>query len=375
MLVGVTATSADALAPTFADLVDTTHPAVRDAVALAPVIDGHNDLPWEIRANGEFSVEGLGPDAPHGQFQTDLPRLRRGGVGAQFWSVYIPVEEQGSDAVRATLTQIDVVYRLLARYPDDVMLARTGDDVRRAWASGRVASLLGAEGGHCLGDDSLAVLRMFARLGVRYLTLTHNTNTSWADSATDEPAHDGLTDTGRTIVAEMNRWGVLVDLSHVSAKTMHDALNATTAPVIFSHSSARAVTDHPRNVPDDVLARVTTNGGVVMIAFVPMFVSGEYAAWWDGDRKDDPPPITVDDVVRHIEHARDVAGVDHIGLGSDCDGFATFPPGLEDVSGYPRILEALAERGWSATDLAKLTGRNVLRVLDDTSPAATAAAT
>ena len=376
MLVGVpAAAAADTPASTFADLVDTTDSTVRDAIALAPVVDGHNDLPWEIRENGEFSVEGLGSDNPHGKFQTDVPRLRRGGVGAQFWSVHVPVREQGDAAVRSALVQIDVVYRLLARYPADLLVARTGDDVRTAWASGRIASLVGAEGGHCLGDNPLPVLRMFARLGVRYLTLTHNTNTLWADSATDEPAHDGLTDTGRAVVAEMNRLGVLVDLSHVSPTTMHDALDVTTAPVIFSHSSARGVTDHPRNVPDDVLPRVTTNGGVVMIAFVPSFLSADYAAWREGDRHGDPPPVTVDDLVRHVEHARDLVGIDHIGLGGDYDGFPAFPPGLHDVSGYPRLLEALAARGWNAADLSKLTGRNVLRVIDETSPAASAATT
>lgn len=360
-------------APRFADLVDTSDPRVREAIGLAPVVDGHNDLAWEVRTKGDGSVDGLGHD-PHGLFHTDLPRLRRGGVGAQFWSVYVPVSEQGADAVRMTLEQIDVVHRLVARYPEDLVLARTGDDVRAAWASGRIASLLGAEGGHSLGDDSPAVLRMFARLGVRYLTLTHNTNTSWADSATDDPAHGGLTDTGRAIVAELNRIGVLVDLSHVAPATMHDALDVTTAPVIFSHSSARGVADHPRNVPDEVLARVTTNGGVVMVAFVPSFLSEEYAAWRDGDRHGDPPTVTIDDVVRHVEHARDVAGIDHLGLGADYDGFMGFPPDLADVTSYPRVLQALAARGWSADDLSKLTGRNVLRVLDDTSEAAAAAA-
>lgn len=342
------------------------HPTVAEALALAPVIDGHNDLPWRARedAADRYSVEGLGTDAPHGRYDTDIPRLRAGGVGAQFWSVYTPIEVTGGDAVQYTLEQIDYVHRLVERYPDDLVLARTGDDVRAAVAEGRIASLLGAEGGHSIAD-SLAVLREFARLGVRYMTLTHNANTSWADSATDEPAHGGLTDFGREIVREMNRVGMLVDLSHVSADTMRDALDTTTAPVIFSHSSCRAVCGHPRNVPDDVLGRLSANGGVVMIAFPPPFLTQEYADWFIGGQTGPRPPVTVDDVVRHIEHARGVAGVDHIGLGGDYDGFDDFPDGLRDVTSYPVVLTRLAERGWSAADLSKLTGGNLLRVLDE----------
>lgn len=344
ILVCVT-TPSGAPARTFADQLETTESAVREAIARAPVTDGHNDLPWAIRENDADDLTGLGTDRPHGRFQTDVPRLRRGGVGAQFWSVYVPVREQGDEAVRTTLEQIDRVHRLIAQYPDDLVFARTGDDVRAAWSSGRIASLLGAEGGHSLGDDSMGVLRMFARLGVRYLTLTHNSNTSWADSATDDPAHGGLTDTGRAIVAEMNRLGVLVDLSHVAATTMRHALDATTVPVIFSHSSTRAVNDHPRNVPDDVLTRLSTNGGVIMIAFVAQFISAEYQAWRTAGRHGDPPPVTVDDVVQHIEHAREVAGIDHVGLGGDYDGAPAFPESMGDVAGYPRVLEALADRG------------------------------
>lgn len=343
------------------------HPVVAEALRITPVIDGHNDLPWRSREEGvpPYTVEGLDAAAAHGRFDTDLPRLRDGGVGAQFWSVYVPVEFQGADAVAATLEQIDFVHRLVERYPDDLALARTGDDVRAAVASGRIASLIGAEGGHCIGD-SLAVLREFARLGVRYLTLTHWTNTAWADAATDEPAHGGLTDFGREVVRELNRVGMLVDLSHVSPDTMRDALDETSAPVIFSHSSCRAVCDHVRNVPDDVLRRLPGNGGVVMVSFPPPFLSQEYAAWHT--HKEGPKPrVSIADAVRHIEHARAVAGVDHIGLGGDYDGFEDFPEGLADVTGYPRLLAALAERGWSAVDLAKLAGGNILRVLDETS--------
>lgn len=348
------------------EVMPDTHPLVAAALALTPVIDGHNDLPWRSWEDPvtPYGVEGLGRDAPHGRFDTDIPRLRTGGVGGQFWSVYVPVEITGAEAVKATLGQIDFVHRLVERYPDDLVLARTGDDVRAAVASGRIASLLGAEGGHCI-DDSLAVLREFARLGVRYLTLTHNTNTAWADAATDEPVHGGLTDFGREVVHEMNRVGMLVDLSHVSPGTMRDALDATSAPVVFSHSSCRAECDHPRNVPDEILRRLPENGGVVMISFPPPFLSEAYAAWFRAGGQGPKPRVTVDDAVRHIEHARAVAGIDHIGLGGDYDGFDDFPEGMADVTAYPLVLTRLAENGWSAHELAKLTGGNILRVLDE----------
>jgi membrane dipeptidase len=343
---------------------DLTQTAALEAYTLAPLIDGHNDLPWEARDKTAYSVEGLDGDLT-GTFQTDLSRLRRGAVGGQFWSVYSPCEEKGADAVAYTLEQIDFVHRLIARYPETFSYAWSGDDVRAAWRNGRIASLLGAEGGHSI-DGSLAVLRDFARLGVRYMTLTHSDNTPWADSATDEPEHGGLTDFGREVVAEMNRLGMLVDLSHVAATTMHDALDATTSPVIFSHSSCRAVTDHPRNVPDDVLERLPGNGGVLMVAYVPYFVNQDVAAWGDGDQSTPVPRSTVDDVVAHVEHAREVAGVDHIGLGSDYDGVAIFPERMGDVTGHAVLIDRLAERGWSSGDLAKLMGDNVLRVLDAT---------
>ena len=349
-------------------MADLKQPAAIEALALAPLVDGHNDLAWEARDQRAYSVEGLDGDMT-AVYQTDIPRLRRGGVGAQFWSVYAPCEQLGADAVTYTLEQIDFVHRLIARYPDALSYAWSGDDVRRAWREGRIASLLGAEGGHSI-NGSLAVLRDFARLGVRYMTLTHNDNTPWADSATDDPVHGGLTDFGRSCVAEMNRLGMLVDLSHVAATTMRDALDASTAPVIFSHSSCRAVTDHPRNAPDDVLERLSGNGGVIMIAYVPYFVNEAAAAWSEGDRTTPAPRTTVDDVVAHVEHAREVAGIDHIGVGSDYDGVAVFPEDMGDVTGHAVLLDRLAERGWSGPDLAKLMGGNILRVLDATADGA-----
>lgn len=330
-----------------------------------PVIDGHNDLPWAAREATGYSLEGLDGSARPAGFQTDIRALRAGGVRGQFWSVFVPVELTGGEAVAATLEQIDFVHRLIARYPDDLALARTAEDVRRAWASGRIASLLGAEGGHSIGG-SLAVLRSFARLGVRYMTLTHNDNTEWADSATDTPVHGGLTDTGREIVAEMNRVGMIVDLSHVAETTMNDALDVTDAPVIFSHSSCRALCSHPRNVPDSVLGRLADNGGVVMVAFVPPFLRNDYAQWQDDGRKGAKPTVTLSDVVDHLEHAREVAGVDHIGLGGDYDGFDDFPVGMADVTSYSPLRQALIERRWSNDDLDRLAGLNVLRVIGDT---------
>ena len=351
------------------------------------VVDGHNDLPWAMRKVGyDFTATDIASDQP--QLHTDLPRLRRGQVGAQFWSVFVPCSLVGEDAVTATLEQIDAVHEMVRRYPGDLVLVTAADELDAALAGGdRIGSLLGAEGGHSI-NNSLGVLRSFFRLGVRYLTLTHNENTDWADSATDEPAHGGLTDFGRTVVAEMNRLGMLVDLSHVAPTTMHDALDTTTAPVIFSHSSARAVCDHPRNVPDDVLGRLPDNGGVCMITFVPFFVSPAACAWAfevkaaaeesgvdprDLQAMDDfydhwptaAPPATLDDVVAHLEHAREVAGIEHLGLGGDYDGVPVTPVGLEDVSRYPDLLDALTARHWSAADLHQLTQGNIRRVLRD----------
>lgn len=339
--------------------------AVERALELAPLIDGHNDWAWQSRLERASSVEGL--DGPLSS-DTDILRLRAGRVGAQFWSVFVEDEGEGPEAVAATLEQIDWVHRLVERYPDDFVLARSSADVEAARATGRIASLLGAEGAHSF-DDSPAVLRMLAALGVRYLTLTHNRNSAWADSATDEPRHGGLTERGRDYVRELNRLGILVDLSHVSADTMHAALDVATAPVIFSHSSCRALTDHPRNVPDDVLVRLAGNGGVIMVAFVPQFVDDAYRQWHDGDRLDPAPVVPLSAVADHIEHARETAGVRHIGLGGDFDGTDEFPEGLSGVDCYPALLAELARRGWSAADLAALAGGNVLRVLRATDAA------
>jgi membrane dipeptidase len=374
-----------------------------------PVVDGHNDLPSALREQAGYSVEGL--DVGYAALQTDIPRLRAGGVGAQFWSVFVPSSLTEPEAVVATMEQVDAVYRMVARYPQALEIAYTADDVQRVIGAGRIASLLGIEGGHSLAG-SLGVLRAFARLGVRYMTLTHNDNTSWADSATDEPAVGGLNEVGRAVVAELNRIGVLVDLSHVAASTQKAALAASTAPVIFSHSSARALSDHPRNVDDEVLALLPGNGGVIQLTFVPMFISEEVAGWYEARRvererrglstalwswaraprpgesiavvtaenaakaldQDDEslagwlaerprPEVSVAQVADHVEHAREIAGVEHIGLGGDYDGVDRQPADLADVSGYPRLLHELAGRGWSRADLEALTGRNVLRVL------------
>jgi membrane dipeptidase len=341
------------------------HPTVARALELAPILDGHNDLPWESRISRESSVAGLESTTTT---QTDLARLRSGHVGAQLWSVYVEDRHEGAIAVKETLEQIDWVHRFVDAYPDDLVLARSAADVEAARASGRIASLLGAEGAHQL-DDSPAVLRMYAALGVRYLTLTHNFNSAWGDSATDEPVHGGLTDRGREYIRELNRLGMLVDLSHVAATTMHAALDVATAPVIFSHSSARALTGHLRNVPDDVLERLPENGGVVMIAYVPPFVDETYRAWFMGGQEGEPPAVPVAAVADHVEHVRDVAGVRHIGLGSDYDGFEHMPVGMGGVDGHVVLLNELAARGWEAADLAGLAGANVLRVLRATDDA------
>ena len=362
--------------------------AARSLLAETGVFDGHNDLPWALRQAGQGDPA-LIDIAAHVPFtQTDLPRLAAGGVAAQFWSVYVPAELAGDSAVGATLEQIDLVHRLVVRHPDALELALTGADARRIMAAGKVASLIGAEGGHSIGC-SLGVLRALHALGVRYITLTHNRNTPWADSATDEPAWGGLTDFGREVVAEMQRIGVLVDLSHVAPATMSDALDVATAPVIFSHSSARALTDHPRNVPDAILERLTGNGGVAMATFVPQFVSAacrdwDLAAAAEAERRgidyrtiesraelDDwvsanpMPAATVADVADHVEHIRDVAGIDHVGIGGDFDGTSELPDGLGDVSCYPALFAELIDRGWSRPDSAKLASGNILRVLDD----------
>ncbi|GAA1238142.1 dipeptidase [Oryzihumus leptocrescens] len=354
-----------------------------------PLVDGHNDLPWEAREQSGYDFDRLDLGGDVATTCTDVPRLRAGRVGAQFWSVFVPSSLQGDAAVVATLEQVDAVHQMVGRYAGELGFARTADEVEGVFASGRIASLMGAEGGHSIGC-SLAALRMLYVLGVRYMTLTHNDNVPWADSATDEPVLGGLSAFGVEVVREMNRLGMLVDLSHVSADTMRDALKVTEVPVIFSHSSARAVCDVPRNVPDDVLTTLRANNGVCMVTFVPEFVSPVVAAWRReaaaaaadvGVKSTDyeafraftreyrvahpKPSATLEDVVAHCEHVREVAGIDHVGIGGDYDGTETYPVGLEDVSGYPRLLAALADRGWSDEDLAKLAGGNVLRVMRD----------
>jgi membrane dipeptidase len=344
-----------------------------------PLIDGHNDVPWQYRERVSRRFSELDLSKPQPKMMTDIPRLREGGVGGQFWSVYVPTDYQGADAVEATMEQIDVVYELARRYPETFEIALTADDVERIFASGKIASMIGMEGGHSI-DSSLAVLRMFYRLGARYMTLTHSSNTPWADSSTDTPALGGLSEFGSDVVREMNRLGMIVDLSHVSADTMHDALDVAEAPVIFSHSAARALCDHPRDVPDDVLQRLPDNGGVVMVTFVPSFVSQEvrdYERRRDAERKrvgeehgmeawdqaNPAPRATLQQVADHIDHIKEVAGIDHIGIGSDFDGITSVPVGLEDVSKYVDLTRELLARGYGDEDVKKILGENVLRVM------------
>jgi membrane dipeptidase len=364
--------------------------AARDLLGRHPLVDGHNDLPWTLRVADELDLDTTDLAAPVASTQTDLPRMARGGVGAQFWSVFVPADLAGETAVTATLEQIDLVHAMIGRYPGALELALTAADVERINAAGRLASLIGAEGGHSIGG-SLGTLRAFYALGVRYLTLTHNRNLPWADSATDMPSVGGLTEFGREVVREMQRLGMLVDLSHVSAGTMRDALDTAEAPVIFSHSSALAICDHPRNVPDTILARLPGNGGVCMVNFVPSFISQaardwerEFAAemerrgldhknvaarghmraereqWTAGHPR---PAVTLAEVAEHVEHVRDVAGIDHVGIGSDYDGVDWLPEGLQDVSCYPELIAELASCGWSEEDCGKLARGNILRVM------------
>jgi membrane dipeptidase len=334
-------------------------------LSTTPLIDGHNDLPWAIRdyddAPGDVAAYDLRQPTPG---HTDIPRLREGMVGGQFWSVYVPAGAMEQHAAaRIQLEQIDIARQIIARYPETFELATSPGDVMRIFEAGKIASMLGMEGGHAI-ESSLGALRAFYDLGARYMTLTHSANIDWADSCCEDPELDGLSDFGEEVVREMNRLGMLVDISHVSPATMHDVLDVTAAPVIFSHSSARAVTDHPRNVPDDVLRRVAENDGVVMVTFVTLFVSQELMDWRSlprDEREGPAPEVTMDDVVRHIEHVRDMAGIDHVGIGSDYDG-ATVPAGLEDVSSFPALLAELSRRGWTEEELRKLAGENVLRV-------------
>jgi membrane dipeptidase len=367
----------------------------RALLAAHPLVDGHNDLPFALRKLVNYDLDTYDVGERQTRTHTDLVRLAEGGVGGQFWSVYVPAGWAGEKAVTATLEQIDAVHALIARYPTRLSLAVTADDVEAAHARGTIASLLGAEGGHSI-DSSLAVLRSLYALGVRYMTLTHNNNVPWADSGTDVERLGGLNDFGRDVVREMNRLGMLVDLSHTSVGTMRDALETTSAPVIFSHSSARAICDHPRNVPDDILGKLAGNGGVCMVTFVPSFVSEDCRVWegavlaemaergedgedWDAFEAaavryaaaNPMPQATLTQVADHVEHVREVAGIDHVGIGGDYDGCGVLPVGLQDVSCYPDLIAELAERGWSEADLAKLTRRNILRVLRDAERAAT----
>jgi membrane dipeptidase len=389
-----------------AALASDTHDAVTARIdrvlAATPLIDGHNDLPWELRDRfqGDLSKIDLRGDTARLSMppsvvplMTDIPRLRAGRVGAQFWSVWIPTEIRGPQAVQTTIEQIDLVKAMTARYATDLAMAYTSGDIRRLHKSGKIASLIGVEGGHQI-NNSLTVLRAYYDLGARYLTLTHTSNTAWADSATDAPAHRGLTPFGKEVVREMNRLGMMVDLSHVSTDTMRAALEVSEAPVIFSHSSARALVDHPRDVPDDVLRQVAGNGGVVMVNFYPGYVSEARRHWeadraaekarydsspYDGlyigqperakaaldrwDQSNPTPPVTLAEVADHIDHVRDVAGVDHVGLGSDFDGISETPSGLDGVDKFPALLAELARRGWSDDDLGKVAGGNLLRVM------------
>jgi membrane dipeptidase len=347
-----------------------------------PLIDGHNDLPWLIREEAGGDVRAFDPSRRN-EFDTDIPRLRDGLVGGQFWSVWIPGETPAADATRLQLEQIDIALQIVEAYPGTFELADTADDIERIFGAGKIAALLGMEGAYGM-NHSLGALRGFHRLGVRYMTLTHNVSLDWADAALGEQRVGGLTDFGREVIHEMNRIGMMIDIAHTAPATMHQALDATRAPVIFSHAAARALVDHPRNVPDDVLVRLPANGGVVMVTFIPSFLRQDVwdmeehlwatdagietvrqfrETWLAHDARVGAVRASIEDVVNHIEHVRKVAGVDHVGIGSDYWGMPDMPVGLEDVAGFPRLFAALIERGWSDEDLAKLAGGNILRAM------------
>jgi membrane dipeptidase len=377
--------------PVLAQAADPGEARARRILERTPLVDGHNDLPWALRqnhGNDPHAVDLTANLDDSTRLHTDIPRLRAGGVGAQFWSVYVPASMSPPDAAVATFEQIDTVKRMVAAHPGVFEIATTAADIERIHRRGKIASLIGMEGGYSI-DDSLGLLREFYDSGARYITLTHSKTTTWADSATDTPKWGGLSPFGEDVVREMNRLGMMVDLSHVSEETMLDAMRVSDAPVIFSHSSARGVTDHPRNVPDSVLRLMAEDGGVVMVTFVPGFVSETVRAW-SADRSaeaarlaslnpGDPgavtagmtawmaahpiPTATIADVVAHIQHVRDVAGIDHVGIGGDFDGVDALPIGLEGVDAYPRLLAALMANGWSEADIRKLAGENALRVM------------
>ena len=363
---------------------------VRAILRTTPLIDGHNDLPWALRqdhGNDPYAVD-LTTDLTATGLHTDIPRLRSGGVGAQLWSVYVPAVLTPTEAARETFEQIDTVRRIVAAHPDAFELATTADDIVRIHRAGKIASLMGMEGGYSI-DDSLGLLRQFHAAGARYMTLTHSKTTTWADSATDAPKWGGLNPFGEAVVKEMNRLGMMVDLSHVSEETMLDAMQVSDAPVIFSHSSARAVTGHPRNVPDSVLRLMPEDGGIVMITFVPGFINETVRAWSADRAAEDArlkamnpgapdavtagltawteahpiPRAAVSDLVAHIQHVRDVAGIDHVGLGGDFDGIDALPEGITGVDAYPAILAALMQTGWTEADIRKIAGENMLRVM------------
>jgi membrane dipeptidase len=369
--------------------VKTVHQILRES----PLIDGHNDLPWQFRKLSSAGLDAIALASDTTQLTpplaTDLKRLKTGGVGGQFWAVYVPASMRGAEGVAMLMEQIDCVHRFIVRFPESLELALAADDIVRAHAKGKIASLIGIEGGHAI-NNSLAVLRMSHALGARYMTLTHVKNNDWADAGTDHPLHHGLTPFGEEVVREMNRLGMMVDLSHVSDKTMRAALKISRAPVIFSHSGARAICRHARNVPDDILKLVAANGGVVMAVFLPAYVTeadrldeeaaereharltelhaddeariaSAFADW----RKTHPNPrkATLRDVADHIDHIREVAGIDHVGIGSDYEGFKNPPTGLEDVACYPALLSELQRRGYSEGDIKKVAGENLLRVM------------
>jgi membrane dipeptidase len=363
---------------------------VRNLLREVPLIDGHNDLPWQFsRQSKAVDAVDLRADASSLKIVTDIPRLRAGAVGGQFWSIYVPATLSPADAVKTAFEQIDLVHRMVTGYSDTFGLALTTTEIEHVHREGKIASLIGIEGGHAIGN-SLAVLRMMYRLGARYLTLTHIKNTDWADAAGDRPRHHGLTPFGKEVVLEMNRLGMLVDLSHVSDDTMKDALAVSKAPVIFSHSSARAVCGHLRNVPDDILKRTAENGGIVMVCFLPAYVSeraraGSAAADGERERLQKKHPVgspqfenammawreahasfheaTLSQVADHIDHIREIAGIDHVGIGSDFDGYFGATEGLEDVSKFPDLFVELLRRGYAREELKKIAGLNLLRVL------------